>query len=151
MFRVLLALVALTAIAGCSVSRAANKTGVELRTAASCQKLSCLQALPTSELVEKTEIDDDSGENAYVFRMQRRQGSTGRAVFHAGADVLTLGLWEVVGTPAEGAIQNNKQFVVRAQCSPQTDVCSLVDVVGYNEQTGQIEENTAITAPALTH
>ena len=28
---------------------------------------------------------------------------TGRAVVHGVADVLTLGLWEVIGTPAEGA------------------------------------------------
>ena len=32
----------------------------------------------------------------------------GRAVFHGAADVLTLGLWEVVGTPTEGAFNGTE-------------------------------------------
>lgn len=39
--------------------------------------------------------------------------STGRAVAHAGLDVLTLGLWEVIGTPMEmGAANENHSRVV---------------------------------------
>ena len=38
-----------------------------------------------------------------VFHLERgNQPSTGRAMGHAAMDVLTLGLWEVVGTPIEG-------------------------------------------------
>ena len=33
---------------------------------------------------------------------------TGRAVFHGAADVITLGLWEVVGTPVEGAFDGTE-------------------------------------------
>lgn len=37
------------------------------------------------------------------FRLQRgNEPSTGRAVGHAVLDVLTLGVWEIVGTPVEG-------------------------------------------------
>ncbi len=37
------------------------------------------------------------------FHLQRgNQPSTGRAVGHAVLDVLTLGAWEIVGTPVEG-------------------------------------------------
>ncbi len=32
----------------------------------------------------------------------------GRALFHGAADVMTLGLWEVVGTSAEGAFDGSK-------------------------------------------
>jgi len=32
----------------------------------------------------------------------------GRAVFHGAADVLTLGLWEVVGTPVEGTFSGDE-------------------------------------------
>ena len=32
----------------------------------------------------------------------------GRAVFHGVADVVTFGLWEVIGTPVEGAFSGNK-------------------------------------------
>ena len=37
------------------------------------------------------------------FQLERgNQPSAGRAVGHAVMDVLTLGIWEVVGTPIEG-------------------------------------------------
>lgn len=32
----------------------------------------------------------------------------GRAVFHGAADVLTLGLWEVIGTPVEGTFSGDE-------------------------------------------
>lgn len=32
----------------------------------------------------------------------------GRAFFHGAADVLTLGVWEVVGTPAEAVFDGDK-------------------------------------------
>jgi len=50
-----------------------------------------------------TEVRD--GTRYDIFRFVQGYGGaakTGRAVGHAAADVLTLGLWEVVGTPAEG-------------------------------------------------
>ena len=38
-----------------------------------------------------------------TFHLQRgNQASTGRAVGHAVMDVLTLGAWEIIGTPIEG-------------------------------------------------
>jgi hypothetical protein len=38
----------------------------------------------------------------------------GRAVFHGAADVLTLGIWEVVGTPTEGIFSGDEMaFQVR--------------------------------------
>ena len=39
----------------------------------------------------------------YKFTQGYSAGAkTGRALFHGTADVLTLGLWELVGTPTEG-------------------------------------------------
>ena len=32
----------------------------------------------------------------------------GRAVFHGVADVVTLGLWEIIGTPTEGVFDGSK-------------------------------------------
>jgi len=32
----------------------------------------------------------------------------GRAVFHGAADVLTLGIWEVIGTPTEGIFSGDE-------------------------------------------
>lgn len=44
----------------------------------------------------------------------RRSSRAGRAVFHGAADVMTLGLWEVVGTPTEGVFSGDEMaFRVR--------------------------------------
>ena len=38
-----------------------------------------------------------------VYRLERgNQQSPGRAIGHAVMDLLTLGLWEIIGTPVEG-------------------------------------------------
>jgi hypothetical protein len=39
----------------------------------------------------------------------------GRAVFHGAADVVTLGLWEVVGTPTEGVFFTGDEMVFRVR------------------------------------
>ena len=119
----LVALLTIVLAAGCAVHKAANKKGVEPDRVAECITLTCLQSMETAELVERRELEN--GETVYFYRMLRRQGSTARAVFHAGADVFTLGLWEVVATPAEGAIQNNEHFVVEATCNAENQCRDL--------------------------
>lgn len=45
----------------------------------------------------------------YVFTQGYSSGAkAGRAVFHGAADVLTLGLWEVIGTPTEGVFDGTE-------------------------------------------
>lgn len=46
----------------------------------------------------------------------------GRAVFHGAADVVTLGLWEVVGTPTEGVFSGDEMaFQVRYDKDERVD------------------------------
>ncbi len=46
----------------------------------------------------------------------------GRAVFHGAADVLTLGLWEVVATPTEGIFSGDEMaFQVRYDRDDRVD------------------------------
>lgn len=46
----------------------------------------------------------------------------GRAVFHGAADVLTLGLWEVVATPTEGIFSGDEMaFMVRYDNDDRVD------------------------------
>jgi len=47
-------------------------------------------------------VEDGCQCDLYKFKQGYSKGSkAGRAIFHGVADVLTLGLWEVVGTPVE--------------------------------------------------
>ena len=51
-------------------------------------------------------LDDGSLECVYEYEVGN-EPSPGRAVMHGGLDLLTLGLWEIVGTPLE-AVQGTK-------------------------------------------
>lgn len=42
----------------------------------------------------------------------------GRAVFHGAADVLTIGLWEIVGTPTE-AVWNGTDYLLKVTYDEQ--------------------------------
>jgi hypothetical protein len=49
-----------------------------------------------------TEVKDGKRTDVFAVRQGYSTGSkVGRALFHGVADVFTLGLWEVVGTPVE--------------------------------------------------
>jgi outer membrane protein assembly factor BamE (lipoprotein component of BamABCDE complex) len=56
-----------------------------------------------------TETRDGKKVDVFSFVQGYSKGSkTGRAVFHGVADVFTLGLWEVVGTPTEAIFDGTK-------------------------------------------
>lgn len=51
-----------------------------------------------------TEKEDGTKSDIFVFVQGYSKGEkTGRAIFHGVFDIVTLGLWEVVGTPIESA------------------------------------------------
>lgn len=53
----------------------------------------------------------------------------GRAVLHGAADVLTLGIWEVVGTPIEG-VANGTKVSVEVTYDKQDRVATVVPIRG---------------------
>lgn len=57
-----------------------------------------------------SEIRDD-GHKHEIFSFKQGYSTgvkTGRALFHGAADILTIGLWEVVGTPTESVFDGDK-------------------------------------------
>jgi hypothetical protein len=53
--------------------------------------------------------EDGKKYEIYAFTQGYSGGAkAGRAVFHGAADFFTLGLWEVVGTPTEGAFDGTE-------------------------------------------
>lgn len=55
---------------------------------------------------------DGRREDFFMFTQGYSSGvKTSRAVFHGAADVLTLGLWEIVGTPTEATFDGTKMAV----------------------------------------
>ena len=79
---------------------------------------------------------DKDGAKTDVFVFKHGYGAparTGRALFHATADVFTLGLWEAVSTPTE-AYFSGSDFKVEVAYDEKNQVISTQDLTGENPQ-----------------
>jgi hypothetical protein len=56
-------------------------------------------------------LENGDTENLYRYELGN-EPSAGRAVMHGTMDVLTLGLWELVGTPVEGSMGTEYEMTV---------------------------------------
>jgi hypothetical protein len=89
------------------------------------------------------------GKRVDVFKLKRgNEPSAGRAVAHGVMDVLTLCLWEVVGTPIE-AVQG-EDFYLTVQYDSEDRVVRMIPGDGGTAlaslQRASQEEKTAVTA-----
>jgi hypothetical protein len=73
-----------------------------------------------------TKVNDEGKTcDIFVFVQGYNTGvKAGRAVFHGAADVLTLGLWEVVGTPVEAVADGDE-----VKCEVSYDENECVDYI----------------------
>lgn len=107
-----LAVLALIVTSGCAVHRAANQPPRK--------NLDVLNVGTERDLVIaefgtpiSTEPTDSGRKDIYAFIQGYGKGAkAGRAFLHGAADVFTLGIWEIVGTPVEGTF-NGKKMTVR--------------------------------------
>jgi hypothetical protein len=93
-------------LSGCSVGMAV--AGKETPNLAAC-RVGATQADIQAELGRPTSsrvLENGDSVCTYAYEVGN-DPSAGRAVLHGGMDVLTFGLWELVGTPAE-AMQGQK-------------------------------------------
>lgn len=69
-----------------------------------------------------TEKTSDGSKDIYTFvQGYSKLNKAGRALFHGTADLFTIGLWEAVGTPVEGAF-DGKRISVRVTFDPEGKV-----------------------------
>ncbi len=95
---VLLALAA--SLSACAVGLAA--TGEETPDVTQCHVGAERHEIEAQVGPPRTSDTDASGNTTCTYEYKVGDDpSAGRAVYHAGMDVLTLGLWELVGTPYE--------------------------------------------------
>lgn len=86
---------------GCSVYMAANQPSQK---DLSVIKEGTERSLVISELGVPKVSEERNGQKVEIYMFKQGYDGfvkTGRAVFHGAADVFTLGLWEIVGTPGE--------------------------------------------------
>ena len=91
-----------------------------------------------------TEVVDGKKQDVFAFKQGYSTGAkAGRAVFHGVADVFTLGLWEVVGTPAE-AVFHGSEVKVRVFYDKDDKVESILTYAGKEK----VDEATVPAEPA---
>jgi hypothetical protein len=74
--------------------------------------------------------------DTFVFVQGYSSGSkAGRALFHGAADVLTLGLWEVIGTPVE-AVADGTEVKVQVEYDANEKVQNIISLAGDEELKG---------------
>ena len=94
-------------IVGCSVYMAANQPD---RKNVNVLDKGTPRSHVIAELGKPLYSKNEAGKICDVFSFVQGYGkgaNAGRALFHGAADVLTLGLWEVVGTPVEAIADGN--------------------------------------------
>ena len=98
-------------LVGCSVYMAANQPD---KKDVGVLKSGTPRSAVLAEFGTPIEASTRSGAKVDVFTFTQGYSGVekgGRAVLHGAADVLTLGLWEVVGTPIEGYANGTKVSV----------------------------------------
>lgn len=97
-------------LTSCSVVMAARKEGTNIENVQSSrsrgQFISCGATIISSERLQ-------TGELVEVYQYKKEKGSAARALMHGVLDVSTCGLWEVVGTPIEVCVDEDKYFAVK--------------------------------------
>jgi hypothetical protein len=125
-----LSYVALTLfISSCSVYKAASNDGVEVSDVRKCHSRGCYLSLGMEILDKHTE---ENGKYTETYRAKARKSGFNyvRAAGHGALDVMTLGLWEVAGTPVEGALSNNRGYITArvVYASKNSDIIEKIEV-----------------------
>ncbi len=90
------------------------------------------RSLVLAEIGQPQESEIKSGKRVDVFSFVQgysKGAKAGRAFFHGAADVFTIGLWEVVGTPTE-AIFDGEKVAYEVTYNASDKVEKVVTLVG---------------------
>ncbi|MDP1723548.1 MAG: hypothetical protein Q8L85_02475 [Alphaproteobacteria bacterium] len=116
-------------ISSCSVYKAASNDGVAVSDVRKCHSRGCYLSLGMEILDKHTE---ENGKYTETYRAKARKSGFNyvRAAGHGALDVMTLGLWEVAGTPVEGALSNNRGYITArvVYASKNSDVIEKIEV-----------------------
>lgn len=118
-------------LTGCSVYKAASNEGASVSDIQNCKERSCLLARGMNVVETK---DSKNGHRIETYRVVARKTGLNyiRAAGHGAMDVMTFGLWEVVGTPVEGVISNNRGYIVAQATYPNKEAEEFTDITIFD-------------------
>lgn len=120
--RVLAMLVVAALLSGCGVYMAAkqpDKKNIDLF------RVGTPRAMLLAEFGLPVVAEEKEGKKYEIYKFvdgYSTGAKAGRAVFHGAADLVTLGLWEIVATPTEGAFSGDEMvYRVRYDANENVD------------------------------
>lgn len=90
------------------------------------------------QLGSPVEVREENKKRTDIYEYEiGNQPSAGRAIGHGIMDVLTLGLWELVGTPIEAIHGEKKRLVITYD---EQDIVTRVGSIAVPRKTPTVEE-----------
>ena len=130
-FQVFPLLLVILNLSSCSVYKAASNEGVDVSDIESCSSKHCLLA-SGMEVVGSHEEKDGRYIERYKAVARKSGANYLRAAGHGVLDVATLGLWEVAGTPVEGALSNNRGYITAKASYPNKGADDFTHITIYD-------------------
>ena len=137
----ILLILSIFVLSNCSVYKAASNEGVSVSDVSKCKKRGCFLSIGMN-IVDSHQ--DSDGKFKETYRGQARKSGVNyfRAAGHGVLDVATLGLWEVVGTPIEGAVSNNLGYITAIATYEHKDALEVEKVEIYDANGNTIKKRT---------
>ncbi len=112
MNKVITSIAIVLAISSCSVYRSYKNEGASVKQIQDCKEQTCFESLPKVKILETKA--SENGEKTIVYKVPRKKEDnepTAKAIVYLSADLTTLGLWEIAGTPLEGYLSDKDSIV----------------------------------------
>ncbi|BFD46805.1 MAG: hypothetical protein DMENIID0002_14510 [Rickettsia endosymbiont of Sergentomyia squamirostris] len=118
-------------LSSCSVYKAASNEGISVSDITKCQTKGCFLS-HGMEIVDRHQ--EENGKYMETYRAMARKSGVNylRAAGHGVLDVMTLGVWEVAGTPVEGAISNNRGYITARVTYPYKEADKFEKIEIYD-------------------
>lgn len=120
-------------LSSCSVYQAASNEGVAVSDIEGCKTKHCL--LSNGMTVVDSHVEKDGKYTERYRAIARKSGANYlRAAGHGVLDVATLGLWEIAGTPVEGALSNNRGYVTAKASFASKGADDFIEIAIYDAE-----------------
>ncbi|WP_342267463.1 hypothetical protein [Candidatus Tisiphia endosymbiont of Empis tessellata] len=118
-------------LSSCSVYKAASNEGISVSDITKCQTKGCFLYYGM-EIVNRHQ--EENGKYMETYRAMARKSGLNylRAAGHGVLDVMTLRVWEVAGTPVEGAISNNRGYITARVTYPYKEADKFEKIEIYD-------------------
>lgn len=112
----------LSILTSCSVVMAAKREGTNIENI-QCSRCRGQILAQGPRVISSERLS--SGELVEVYQFKKEKGSAARAFMHGVLDVSTCGIWEVVGTPMEACMHDDRYYAMRVYYDCQENVTRM--------------------------